>query len=118
MALREFKLTDLETFDNGRIAEALAQALRRCISDCHDRPGVTEARVVNLQLAISPQPAEDGDLDGVNIQFQIKDKAPVRKSKVYNLEARRNGALVYNDLATDNHNQRTLDETGAFDADE
>jgi hypothetical protein len=115
--LREFKLTDLEHFDDGRIALALDQAMRRCVADCHDRPGVAEARTVTLTVSLSPVAGEDGDLDGIHLQAQIKDKAPVRKSKVYSLDARRNGSLTYNDLATDDHHQRTLDEIpGAFDA--
>jgi hypothetical protein len=116
MALAQFSLDHLTDFDGGRIATAFGQALKRCVDDCFDRPGVKEAREITIKVGILPVIGEDGDLDTVDLQFQIRDKNPIRKSKVYNLQARKNGALLFNDLADDNAHQRTLDEITDFNA--
>ena len=113
MALHEFKLETLTKLDDGRVVEAWNQALRRAILDCEDRPGVTEARKVILQLELAPTIDEDGNVDTVRGQFQVKDSAPVRKTKKYDFSPRLQGkskVLIFNDLSDDNVKQHTIDE--------
>ena len=113
--LREFRIESLTELDGGRVVEAWNQALKRAIADCEDRPGVTDTRKVMLQLELSPSLDEDGNVESVKGQFQIKDSVPTRKTKKYDFEPRfQDGAkvLVFNDLSDDNVHQRTLDEGG------
>lgn len=110
MAIKEMQLQTIIALDDGRIVEAWNQALKRVVSDCHDRPGCKDSRKITLQLDIEPLVSEDGDLDTVRGQFQIKDSLPVRKTKKYDFEPRRNGSLAFNDLSDDNVHQRTIDE--------
>jgi hypothetical protein len=107
---KELKLETIVKIDDGRIAEAWNQALSRVVLDCKDRPGCPDARKVILQMDVVPIIAEDGDLDTVTGNFQIKDSLPVRKSRQYEFDPKRNGMLAFNDLSEDNVAQRTLDE--------
>ena len=111
MALEKFNLQSLVNMDDGRIKEAFEQAMRRCEEDCRDRPAVKEARKVSLVAVVSPVQGEGGDIDSCDVQFQIVDALPKRKSKVYNMRAAKNG-LFYNELSHDNHVQMTVDEFG------
>lgn len=110
MALVEFDLKSLDSLDGGRVLVAWQQALKRVMLDCQDRPAVSDARKITLQTDVVPVIGDDGLLDTVRLQFQVKDTAPVRKSKKYEMEPRRGGMLVFNDLSDDNVKQRTLDE--------
>jgi len=110
MAVHELTLSQLDSLDDGRIVVAWQQALKRAVADCEDRPAVGEARKIVLQTEIVPRLDEDGRLSTVGVQFQIKDSAPVRKTKKYDMQPRRGKQLVFNDLSDDNVQQRTLDE--------
>lgn len=110
MAVHELTLSKLDALDDGRITIAWQQALKRAVADCEDRPAVGEARKVILQTEISPILDEDGQLDTCRVQFQVKESAPVRKTKKYDMDPRRGQILVFNDLSDDNVKQRTLDE--------
>lgn len=110
MALRKFDLSSLVDLDGGRIREAVEQAVRRCQVDCADRPGVSRARKVLLEIHLVPV-TDDGECTGVNVQFQVKDTAPKRESKVYNM-ALTPGGLVVNDLSPEDARQVTMDDLG------
>ena len=107
MSVQKLSLEALAEMDGGRIAEALAQALRRCEADCKDRPAVKATRSVSLQIKMVPV-CDDGELDSVNVAFEINDKLPKRSSKSYNMRAVR-GGLVFNDLSPEDVDQMTLD---------
>lgn len=109
MAIEKFSLKSLADIDNGRVREAFEQALGRCESDCKDRPGVDAARKVTLTATLSPVIDPDGEMSSCNVQFQITDSVPQRKSKVYNMQAGRAG-LLFNELSPDEVNQMTIDE--------
>lgn len=107
MALEKFSIATLAKMDQGRIAAALEQALKRCEDDCKDRPAVKDARKVNLLISL--EPVEDGgELESVDITFKITDTVPKRCSKTYNMKAAR-GGLLFNELSPDDVNQKTLD---------
>ena len=117
--LHDFTLQNLIELDGGRIPEAWIQAVRRCANDCDDRPGVTDPRKVTLTLDLSPVCDEEGRLETIRGQFQIKDTSPVRKTKKYDLAFRRKSGqaqLVFNDLSDDNALQMTIDESEGRDA--
>lgn len=108
--IHEFKLSTIANIDGGRVEEALNQAIKRVIADLEDRPGVTEARKVNMQIEFSPVTDEDGMVETAKVAFQIKDSIPTRKSKFVDMQIRKGQRLAFNDLSEDNIDQRTLDE--------
>lgn len=108
MTLEKFTLSTLATMDDGRIKEAFEQSIKRCESDCKDRPGLDGERKVVLDVTLTPVPDENGVLDSVDIQFKIKDTLPKRCSKTYNMRATR-GGLLFNEISPDDVNQATLE---------
>ena len=110
MAVHELKLGEIDNVDDGRVTVAWQQALKRAVADIEDRPAVGDARKVVLQTELVPTLDQDGQLDTIKVQFQIKDTVPTRKTKKYDMQSRRGQQLVFNDLSDDNVHQRTLDE--------
>jgi len=116
MPLYELKIENLVALDNKRIAEALNQAIRRAAAHCDDLPGVDAARKVSLNLNFTPVMDGEGRCETVNFEFEIVERNPKRKSKVYNGDLRKirhnNGReecqVVFNDLSDDNANQNTF----------
>ena len=109
MALEQFTLQTLSTVDDGRIAVAFEQALRRCELDCRDRPTLDKARTISIDAKLTPRVDESGrDLLEVLVQFEVRDSQPVRTSKVYHMVAARSG-LYFNELAPEDARQLTLD---------
>lgn len=109
MAVEKFELKSLVEIDGGRINAAFMQALQRCERDCGDRPATSDSRKVTLTAELTPICSPSGELESVDVRFQIKDTVPTRKSAVYNMKATRAG-LLYNELSPDDVNQRTIDE--------
>lgn len=102
--------------DDGRVSVAVKQAIARCLQDCMDRPGVTEPRTVLLQMEVQPIPEDSGEAEAARFKFQVKDKLPTRKSKVYVGSLRKGGHLTFNVDADDSDRQRSLlDGTAAVD---
>lgn len=111
MALERLKMQTLVEIDNGRIREAFEQALRRLETDCRDRPSVEAARKLTLTATLVPIANEDGELESVNITFQVSDDVPKRTSKTYNAKSTAAG-LFFNELSREDIRQSTLDELG------
>lgn len=97
----------MENLDNGRVAEAFQQELRRCVADCEDRPADPKPRSVVIQLNLEPVAIDNG-LDSVNGKFVVTSTVPKRRSKQYNFAVRRGNQLVFNDLSDGNIHQGTL----------
>lgn len=106
--LQQLSLSQIAEIDDGRIAEAFAQAVKRAAQDCDDRPGDDRPRKITLEIAFSPVLAENGLCDSVKSQIQIKDTIPTRKSRVYDFGLRKGGLFVYQPMALDNHRQNTM----------
>lgn len=109
MAIEKFKLATLATIDDGRIREAFEQALKRCETDCKDRPALKDPRRVTLSAVLVPIVGDNGEMESCDVQFQIVDAIPRRKSKVYNMKSTPSGLLL-NELSAHDINQRTLDD--------
>lgn len=108
--LEKLELKSLAALDDGRVREAFEQALRRCILDCKDRPAVLDPRSVALVATMVPIISDDGQqLESCNVQFEIHDKIPKRKTKVYNMREKGSN-LLFNELSKDDVRQGTLDE--------
>jgi hypothetical protein len=108
MALEKFTLGTLAEMDNGRIKTAFEQALDRCRFDCEDRPSVEGARKIVLTVTMEPIPTDAGELDTVDVSFDLQERLPKRGSKTYNMQAVA-GGLLFNELSPDEVRQKTLD---------
>jgi len=109
MSVEKFSLGSLVTIDDGRIRAAFEQALARCEADCKDRPAVSDPRKVALSCTLVPVINPDGEMESCDVQFQITDSVPKRKSKTYNMRSTRTG-LLFNELSPDAVHQATIDE--------
>lgn len=110
--LRKITLEELAHIDDGRIGVAFAQALSRLAADMNDRPGDDRPRKLNLQIEMQPTCDETGCCDSVQMQAQIKDSIPTRRSRKYDLGLRthsQGGQLVYSPGSYENHRQPALD---------
>jgi len=110
LAIQKFDLPSLRDLDNGRVSEAFLHAMRRCEYDCKDRPATPDARKVTLTCELVPVCTPAGELESVDVTFQIKDSVPVRRSARYNMKAVEGGGLLFNDLSPDDIRQATIDE--------
>lgn len=110
--IEKFQLTSLAVLDQGRVREAFEQAMRRLEADCKDRPNDPANRKVSLHMTMVPVANESGELESCNVQFQIVDQIPKRKTKVYNMKSTR-GGLVFNELSPEDIRQGTLDDVPA-----
>jgi hypothetical protein len=109
MSYQKFDLSSLAELDDGRLKVAFEQAIKRCEDDCHDRLGVPAARAITLTISIAPVVGEEGDFESADVDFQISEKLPRRRTKTYNMRAARDG-LFFNAFAPEDPAQRTLDE--------
>lgn len=105
-----FSLESLNEVDAGRIVVAFQHELKRMIDDCRDRPGDKNARTVGLKCAITPiLDIIDKKVicNGVNIEFEITGKVPVRRSRPIPMKVNDKGAY-FNTDAPDNPDQTTF----------
>lgn len=107
--LVQVSFEELAKIDDGRLALALDQALRRVALDMDDRPGLKKPRTVTLQLTFIPVfDANTSTCDGVKMTAKIKDSIPVRESKAYDFGLRKGNLMTYQPMALDNHAQETF----------
>jgi hypothetical protein len=108
MPLREFNLPAIQELDGGKIAIAFGEHLKRAALDCNDRPGDRSPRSVELKATLKPTIGEDGDLEDVKVEFEVKSKTPVQRSRVFSMDIDRQGRLKFNIDSPDDVDQRTL----------
>lgn len=109
--LVKLDLEQLKVLDDGRIAAAFEQELKHVILDLMDRPGDDRARSVSLKVNFKPICDETGTCESVNVQVDIGSKLPARKSRVYDMRARKSQKgpmLVFNEDSLDNADQQTF----------
>lgn len=119
MAVHQLTLETLNKLYDGRVAAAFDLKLKQLVLDLEDRPQAKQARKLTLEVTLTPMMA-DGELESAAVDFQVLAKSPGLKTKAFDMQFRRGGVLVFNDLSEDNANQRTLDESNpeAWDGDE
>lgn len=110
MGIVQLSLASLNDLDDGRVAVAFMQELRRAVQDCMDRPGDKNARSINLELKLTPVVGDEGQCDGAMGEFQIKSKVPTRKSKTYSFGTNTKGHLMYSANSPTNIDQTTFDD--------
>lgn len=110
MALKEFTAQSITEIDDGRIAEAIQIELNKAREDCQDRPLVRKARKVNLQILLTPSPDDHGDVEGLKIGFKVNSVMPPKESREISVGFQGINRMIWNDMAPDNVNQRTIDQ--------
>lgn len=108
MAMQELTLKSLADLDNGRISEAFQQKLRGIMADCFDRPVDKTARNLAMTIGIKPVCTQNGEFDGVKVEFEIKTKVPVIRSKTFSMDGDRKGHLKFNPDSLENVDQGTF----------
>lgn len=112
MSLVQFDIASLAQIDEGRISEALAQAMRRVESDLRDRPGHKGKRKVVLEIVYEPGPSDSNDLESVDVTFNVKETMPKRESRAYNMIAARHGLMFNENVPEDAKQTSLVDEVG------
>jgi hypothetical protein len=109
---RELKsLADVADLDQGAVGEQFKVDLAAVMADVCDRPALKRARKITVELEIEPVAGADGTLRDLNVAVSLKTTAPVSRSQTVSMKwAAKKSALVYNDEAPENADQRTLDE--------
>jgi hypothetical protein len=111
VAVVQLDLANLKIMDDGRIEAAFAQEMKHVVLDLMDRPGDDRERSITLKVKFSPVMDVTGELDSVDVQMDIGSKMPSRKSRVYDMKARRSQKgpmLVFNEDSLDNADQTTI----------
>ena len=109
--MKRLSIETLRNLDGGRIAVAFDQAITRAREDCIDRPALGGVRKVQLVASFKPVVDGEGDLDSIDVQFDIKEAIPARKSKAYNMRADDAG-LFFNELSPERADQQTFEAMG------
>jgi len=111
MPVERFALPALMSIDDGRVRLAWEQQLQRLFEDMKDRPGVDKARELTLKTVMKPVVNEAGELESVEVEFEIKSGEPRRLSNKYSMKAGRSG-LLFNEFAPENADQMTFGDRG------
>ncbi len=117
MAQQQLSLETLKDFDFGRSAAAVQLALKKAVLDILDRPGDKSARKVVLTTELRPRVLQDGDVVDADVNFIIEVKTPKWATAPVPANVTRGGALLFQELAPDNPDQTTIEDTGALDED-
>jgi hypothetical protein len=116
--LMKLDLENLKVLDDGRLEAAFAQELKHVVLDLMDRPGDDRERSVTLKAKLKPICDDRGECESVAVKFEFGNKLPPRKSKVYDMQARKAAGgpmLVFNELSLGDVNQNTLPFEGDHD---
>ena len=109
--LMRLDLESLKILDDGRLAAAFETELKHVVIDLMDRPGDDRERSVTLRVKFKPICDDRGECESVHVLVDVGSKMPSRKSKVYDMQARKAGdgaMLVFNELSLDDSTQDTL----------
>jgi len=110
MTRQRLSLATLDQFDYGKGALIFQKELEKVVRDLIDRPGDTTARTVDLQVILTPIVLQDGDVIDAKVQFKCRGKTPPYKTAARPAAIDRGRQLVFQPMAPDNPEQRTLDE--------
>lgn len=103
-------IADLAAVDRG-VLDLLFQAeIARILADLHDRPNLAAARKLAVEIQLTPRTGSAGTLEGTAVSFAVKATLPPQRTLGYDMGLKGTNALIFNDLAPENHRQRTIDE--------
>lgn len=110
MGYQQLRIENLRDIDSGRLATAFNQLIANAIADCDDRPGEKGDRKVVLTVKIRPVLSPSGACESCEVEVDINDKLPARKSRTYRMEIDGGELLFFNPEAPESARQRTIDE--------
>lgn len=97
MPNRALSLASLPQLIGGRLAKAFDLEIRRAIEDCRDRPTEGRARKVVLQFEAKPETADAGDMETVNVKFQLKPVFPAKATPEMSMQVHKNNQVFFHD---------------------
>ena len=107
------RLDTLGNFDYGKAAVAWSEAVKRIVQDMLDRPGDKTKREVVLRMTAQPVLEQSGDVVDAEVEFEISAKVPKWRTAGSKTGLAKGGQMYFQELASDNPRQRTIDEAGA-----
>jgi len=111
MAVLQLDINNLKVLDGGRIEAAFQQEIKHVVLDLMDRPGDDRERSVTMKVLFKPIVDEAGECERVNVRMDIGSKLPNRKTRVFDMKARKSSKgpmLVFNEDSLDNVDQTTM----------
>lgn len=111
MAVLQLDINNLKVLDGGRIEAAFQQEIKHVVLDLMDRPGDDRERSVTMKVLFKPICDETGECERVNVRMDIGSKLPNRKTRVFDMKARKSSKgpmLVFNEDSLDNVDQTTM----------
>lgn len=103
-------LSDLAKIDGGLLDAQFKMELHKVIDDLRDRAALKKPREILIKVSLEPEGDAHGSLLEIKTDIEISSKVPKVKTREYSMGAIKNDALVYNDLAPEDHKQGTLDD--------
>lgn len=108
--IRELDLAGLSEFAGGTVDAAFRHHIKRAIVDCEDRPGEKKPRTITLAVRITPVILQDGAATDVKADCEVTSNVPKHVSRTVECRIKQGGRAIFNDMAEDNVEQRTIDE--------
>lgn len=109
MSLKQFTFASLGDLDNGRVAAALNEELRKVAEDISDRPANKTARKVTMEMSFSPS-GDAGTVEAVAVDVKCKSSVPSQQTRTYTMKMHGGNRLMFNPEAPENPRQHTIDE--------
>lgn len=102
MAVMEvLKLDTIKDLDDGRVAIAFDQNMKRAVQDCMDRPSDKKSRKVSIVCNVTPIVAVSGECEGAEVDFELKTSVPVQRTRSYTLIPNKVGHLKFSKNSPD-----------------
>jgi hypothetical protein len=84
------ELSSLATFDDGMLAAAFNDAVRKVVADLDDRPNDDRAREVAIKITFKPIPRH-GELDLAKVSAVVTSKMPAQEGRSCTLSPKKLG---------------------------
>lgn len=97
-------LGSLLDLDDGNVAAAVDDQLRRCSQHLKQRPDEEAARTVMLEIHMKPGP------ESVKTTFKVKTRLPAYETDEYQMLPAKDGTLWFQTLSPDNPRQADLSQ--------
>lgn len=108
LKLDALDLEGMAMIDNGLVNQMFRYHALRLGRDCADRPGESGARTLTITITAKPVANQQGGLETVRTEIDIKSKLPVHRTRVYEMRADEKNGLLFNPNFSDSVNQMPL----------